>query len=122
RALPPWLGGLATAGGRSWSSPSASESEFFSKRGAAGDAARTVSHRSHCRCLHLMSSPKARRDWACPAPPPRPCPIPCPSPPTDRPLHSTRLSPRFTTQLGPVRPQRSEEHTSELQSLAYLVC
>src|SRR5436190_985479 len=48
-----------------------------------------------------MPSPKARRDWACPARPPRPCPIPCSSPPTDRLLHSTRLSPRFTTRLGP---------------------
>src|SRR2546425_8178259 len=28
----------------------------------------------------------------------------------------------YQTQCGPVRLERSEEHTSELQSLAYLVC
>src|SRR5205823_10229830 len=38
----------------------------------------------------------------------------------DRP--SPSLHRRFDESLGPIRLVRSEEHTSELQSLAYLVC
>src|SRR5205823_12573785 len=33
-----------------------------------------------------------------------------------------RGPPRRTSRRSPTRPRRSEEHTSELQSLAYLVC
>src|SRR2546425_6098777 len=40
------------------------------------------------------------------------------------PAHGRRHSPRvlLRVEFHDVRPDRSEEHTSELQSLAYLVC
>src|SRR2546425_3139485 len=46
---------------------------------------------------------------------------PCTSAPP-RPSKSTSSCVTVFTTLGPVTNMRSEEHTSELQSLAYLVC
>src|SRR2546425_9768473 len=42
--------------------------------------------------------------------------------PGDRPQVRQRLGAETSSRAGPDVQQRSEEHTSELQSLAYLVC
>src|SRR2546425_4849922 len=47
--------------------------------------------------------------------PPSPPPMPSPAPLMDEPAAAPRRK-------APARKKRSEEHTSELQSLAYLVC
>src|SRR3989441_6943529 len=67
---------------------------------------------------------------AVPAPAPTALPISAPLPPPARaPISAPAAAPppMYSTLrllwLGPARPiERSEEHTSELQSLAYLVC
>src|SRR2546425_9769274 len=67
--------------------------------------------------LSLHDALPISRGTSSPPPGPRPSRRP-------RPRRGNRraVAPRVTRRAGPAAPRRSEEHTSELQSLAYLVC